>query len=42
MFVVDLERAVAVLDEMKIEGRLYWAVSGPVRLDGRDATRTLS
>jgi hypothetical protein len=42
MFVVDLERAVAVLDGMKSEGRLYWAVSGPVRLNGRDATRTFS
>jgi hypothetical protein len=39
MFVVDLERAVAVLDGLKSEGRLYWAVSGPVCLDGRDATQ---
>jgi hypothetical protein len=42
MFVVDFGVAVAVLDGMKSEGLLYWAVSGPVRLDGRDATRTLS
>jgi hypothetical protein len=42
MFVVDLERTAAVLDGMKSEGRLYWAVIGPVRLDGHDVTRTLS
>jgi hypothetical protein len=42
MFVVDLERVVAVLEGIKSEGRLYWAVSGPVRLDGRVATRTFS
>jgi hypothetical protein len=37
MFVVDLERAAAVLNGMKIEGHLYWAVSRTVRLGGRDA-----
>jgi hypothetical protein len=41
MFVVDLERAVAVLDGMKSEGCLYWAVSGPVHPGGCDATRML-
>jgi hypothetical protein len=51
MFVVDLEGAtlvagmgrietVAVLDGMKSEGRLYGAVSGPVRPGGLDAKRT--
>jgi hypothetical protein len=51
MFMVDLERAMLVagtsrietvtaLDGMKSEGHLYWAVSGPVRPGGRDATRT--
>jgi hypothetical protein len=40
MFEVDLEKAAAVLDGMKSEGRLYSAMSGPVRPDGRDATRT--
>jgi hypothetical protein len=33
---------VVVLEGMKSEGRLYWAVIGPIRLGGRDATRTLS
>jgi hypothetical protein len=42
MFVVDLERAVAVLDGRKSEVRLYWVVSGPVRLEDRDAKRTFS
>jgi hypothetical protein len=41
IFVVDLERAVAVVDRMKSEGHLYWAVSGPIRPGGRDGTRTL-
>jgi hypothetical protein len=41
MFEVDLEKATAVLDGMKSEGRLYSAMSGPVRPDGSDATRTL-
>jgi hypothetical protein len=39
---VDLEWAVAVLDGMKSEGRLYSAVIGPVRPSGLDATRALS
>jgi hypothetical protein len=42
MFVVDLEKAAAVLDGMKSEGLLYSAVIGPVRPDGLDATRALS
>jgi hypothetical protein len=52
MFMVDLEEAmpvagtgrnetVTVLDEMKSEGSLYWAVSGLVHPGGRDATQTL-
>jgi hypothetical protein len=40
MFEVDLEKAATVLGGMKSEGRLYSAMSGPVRPDGRDATRT--
>jgi hypothetical protein len=40
MFEVDLEKAAAVLDGMKSEGRLYSAMSGPVRPDDRDAVRT--
>jgi hypothetical protein len=36
MLVVDLEKAVAVLDGMKSEA-IYRAVSGPVRPGGRDA-----
>jgi hypothetical protein len=40
MFEVDLEKAAPVLDGMKSEGCLYSAMSGPVRPDGRDATRT--
>jgi hypothetical protein len=35
---LTLKRAVAVLDGMKSEVHLYWAVSGPVRPDGRGAT----
>jgi hypothetical protein len=42
MSIVDLEVAVTVLDRIKSKGSLYWAVSGPVRLDGCDAMRTLS
>jgi hypothetical protein len=42
MFAVDLEKAAAVLDGMKSEGRLYSAVIGPVRPVGIDATRALS
>jgi hypothetical protein len=38
MFVVDLEKAAAVLNGMKSGGRLYSAMSEPVRPDGRDAT----
>jgi hypothetical protein len=41
MFVVDLERAVTVLDRMKSEGRLYWTMIRPVLTGGRDATRAL-
>jgi hypothetical protein len=40
MFEVDFEKAAAVMDGMKSEGRLYSAMSGPVRPDGLDATRT--
>jgi hypothetical protein len=40
MFEVDLEKASAVLDGMKSEGRLYSAMSELVRPDGRDAKRT--
>jgi hypothetical protein len=40
MFGVDLEKAAALLDGLKSEGRLYSAMSGPVRPVGRDATRT--
>jgi hypothetical protein len=42
LFVVDLEKAAAVLDRMKSEGRLYSAVIGLVRPGGLDATRALS
>jgi hypothetical protein len=42
MFVVDLEKAAAVLGEMKSKGRLYSAVIGPVRPGGLHATRALS
>jgi hypothetical protein len=40
MFEVDLEKAAAVLNGMKSEDRLYSAMSGPVRPDGRNVTRT--
>jgi hypothetical protein len=40
MFEVDLEKAADVLDRMKSEGRLYSAMSGLVRPEGRDTTRT--
>jgi hypothetical protein len=42
MFMVDLEKAAAVLDGMKGEGCLFSAVIGPVRPGGLDATRALS
>jgi hypothetical protein len=42
MFVVDLEKAAAVLDGMKSEGHLYSAMIEPVRPGGLDATRALS
>jgi hypothetical protein len=42
MFVVDLEKAAAVLNGKKNEGHLYSAVIGPVRPGGLDATRELS
>jgi hypothetical protein len=42
LFVVDLEKAAAVLDRKKSEGRLYSAVMGPVHPGGLDVTRVLS
>jgi hypothetical protein len=42
MFVVDLEKAAAILDGMKSEGHLYSTVIGPVRSGDLDATRALS
>jgi hypothetical protein len=42
MFVVDLEKAAAILDGMKSEGCLYSAIIGPVLPGGLDATRALS
>jgi hypothetical protein len=42
MFVVDLEKAVAVLDGIKSEDRLYSAVIGPVRPGVLDVTLALA
>jgi hypothetical protein len=40
MFEVDLVKAATVLDGMKSEGCLYSAISGLVRPDDSEATRT--
>jgi hypothetical protein len=42
MLMIDLEKATAVLDGMKSEGRHYSAMIEPVHPGGLDATRALS